>query len=254
MYNDILNNHNYNFWCYRNKVNQNKVISLSGKCPCLSCGEPVIKLNECGYYDDYNDRYLNTANVICESCLDGLRCSICRGSCPTQKLFKIYKDKDNKISTICKGCFNIFIKRCPCCGSPILLDISLHTPIYIKEDADLFKRDQDNNCYINSSLFYYRLNREKNKNIFMCKRCFKTRYFETMEIIQIKNCFGNTESFPIFKEYPGDQFLYENLKNWTYNETVSLREQADYNFCITVRGATTGKKYDREIILENFLK
>lgn len=248
MYNDILNNHNYNFWCYRNKVNQNKVISLSGKCPCLSCGEPVIELNECVYYDDYNDRYLNTANVICEPCLEGLRCSICKASCPTQKLYKIYKD--NKTMSVCKYCFDTFIKICPCCGKPFLLNSALHTPIYIKEDADLFEKNQENNnYYVNHNLFYYHSFNHKDKNIFMCMGCFKTKYIETMEILQ-----GNDELLPVFKEYPGDQFLYANLKNWTYDETVNLREQADCNFCKIARSAATGKRYDREIILENFLK
>lgn len=67
MYNDMLNDHRRAYWCYRNKVNSTKIISVSGKAPCLCCGNDDV-LEDNLIYDEYNERYNHTGTIICENC------------------------------------------------------------------------------------------------------------------------------------------------------------------------------------------
>lgn len=111
MYNDMLNDRDMEYWCYRNKTNHTKVICVSGKAPCLCCGESVVTENE-DCCDEYNDRYENTHSVICRECLDTkFTCTYCDCTSPRRKLYtlangdkicsncaeKLYKDKETGI-------------------------------------------------------------------------------------------------------------------------------------------------------------
>ena len=70
MYNDMLNCPPDNFICVRNKVKRNKIISISGKATCVCCGEYILDDDEgYGRTGDYNDRYTNTNEVVCWSCM-----------------------------------------------------------------------------------------------------------------------------------------------------------------------------------------
>ena len=69
------------------KVNHNKVISYSGKAPCLCCGEPVVYDTEDDY--DYNERYGNCGSTICMDCLSNFRCDFCNENYPTEKHYDI---------------------------------------------------------------------------------------------------------------------------------------------------------------------
>ena len=113
MYNDMLNDSSTNYWCVRNKVDHNKVISYSGKAPCLCCGESIIY--ETGEDYDYNERYGNVGSTICTSCLDMFRCDICNDAYPNQKHYTIYLINGRKIS-ICDCCVREYIRKCPECG------------------------------------------------------------------------------------------------------------------------------------------
>lgn len=175
MYNDMLNDNGTKYWCIRNKVKHTKVISYSGKAPCLCCGDPVIEENNDYEYEyiDYNERYSGTGTVVCDNCREeNFRCSLCNCADPVEKHYKItYHEQDLKI---CKSCWNDYVRKCPDCGdimiNPLhdsfsrLEDISSGIPltfIKLKENPDLndaaefftngaylmkHKRNLDNTC------------------------------------------------------------------------------------------------------------
>lgn len=118
MYNDMLNSNHINYWCVRNKVKHNKVISYSGKAPCLCCGEPVIYDTE--YYYDYNERYGNCGSTVCTDCLDNFRCDICNENYPNEKHYDIYLENGKQVK-ICERCIKNYIRKCPDCGKTMFV-------------------------------------------------------------------------------------------------------------------------------------
>ena len=113
MYNDMLNDSGTTYWCVRNKVKHNKVISYSGKAPCLCCGNSVIYETMDDY--DYNERYANCHSVICQDCMDLFRCDICNDTYPTKKHYTVYLENGREIR-ICEDCIRDYIRKCPDCG------------------------------------------------------------------------------------------------------------------------------------------
>ena len=115
MYNDVLNDHATTYWCVRNAVDKTKIINVSGPNNCLCCNEPVSYLNN--YEDQYNERYANTGNVVCNDCVDAFfTCHVCGGS--------FGKDKYVTLSNgnrICKDCAKRFVKECPICNQPFAI-------------------------------------------------------------------------------------------------------------------------------------
>ena len=179
MYNDMLNDHNRNYWCFRNKVKQNKVISVSGKCPCLSCGEQVID------YDDYeawqyNERYRHVSNVICEDCMNEHFCYSCNRQDPLEHFYKVFIG--NEIMYICKQCYSKNIKACPGCGKPLFIKNIENDYITAEENTDLelFKTKK----------YSSRMSEEENGTpIVMCHDCmvkhiddFVEKHIETVGI------------------------------------------------------------------------
>lgn len=127
MYNDMLNDPNTKYWCYRNKVQHTKIISTSGKSKCLCCGKPSIRFNEDLDSNDYNDRFCNIDNVICEDCLDEkFTCDYCDDVNTKEKLIKLPNGYN-----ICSYCINYNLYFCPCCGKPFYLkEIDSFTKIF----------------------------------------------------------------------------------------------------------------------------
>ena len=68
MYNDFVSDHGRVRMCYRNKVKESKIISISGRSNCLCCNEDIVIRDP--YWDgcDYNDRYLNNNTGFCREC------------------------------------------------------------------------------------------------------------------------------------------------------------------------------------------
>ena len=138
MYNDMLNDNTYEYYCYRNKVNNTKIYSVSGKCPCLMCGESIISKEYSD--DDYNERYDNVGSTICNNCWDSIpECISCgqRSITNTEDTMEIKISNNNsKIETffVCSDCYNTYAKTCPCCGKPIWVE-----PITIGEEDKKIK-------------------------------------------------------------------------------------------------------------------
>lgn len=110
MYNDMLNDSRTNYWCYRNKVKHTKIISASGKAPCLCCGSSVISYDE-DNGNMYNERYRRVGATICRDCEENLyTCTICGATGHNKKFTTLIHGE-----RVCNYCLNS-IRTCPCCG------------------------------------------------------------------------------------------------------------------------------------------
>lgn len=113
MYNDMLNDNNYPYWCVRNPVKKTKIISYSGKVNCLCCNKNLQI--ERDYPEDYNDRYIFNQDLICDSCRNTSKCPLCEE--PFKQKYKFVFDGGEKIC--CENCFTHF-RKCPCCNKNII--------------------------------------------------------------------------------------------------------------------------------------
>jgi hypothetical protein len=127
MYNDMLNDHTTEYWCYRNKPRHAKIISVSGRTHCLCCGNSVIE--EDSWAEIYNERFIGVGNLICERCRSNEEvesyCNVCGKTSYTQNFIHMkYKGLDTKhnppSSEICPDCYSSFLHACPCCGKPFI--------------------------------------------------------------------------------------------------------------------------------------
>lgn len=113
MYNDMFNDNNYGgYWCVRNKVKKNTIISYSGKAPCLCCMETVTTPDH--QYNDYeeeayNNRYDNADSLVCSKCIKGHICDNCG------RFFKTLYDGAGYNYKYCEECWKIKMKKCPLC-------------------------------------------------------------------------------------------------------------------------------------------
>jgi hypothetical protein len=114
MYHDMINDSATHYWCVRNKVDKTKVISYSGKAPCLCCGKNVLVEDN---PNEYNDRYDNVGSVICRDCQADFTCDICDGASYTEPMYTI-RSKDGRPANVCRCCYDAYIKECPNCGKP----------------------------------------------------------------------------------------------------------------------------------------
>ena len=130
MYNDMISDKNFEYYCYRNKVKKNKLISVSGKHTCLCCGANDISGSCDEFASDYNDRYYNTENLICEDCIDDFHCYKCGCTKPTKK-FKKFLGK-----SYCTECYEKWLRLCPSCGEVFDASIDRHRTVFAKKVND----------------------------------------------------------------------------------------------------------------------
>ncbi len=146
MYNDMVNDHRTPYYCIRNKVKKNTIITYSGKCNCIGCNKDVLQrsydIEDDSIYGSgeslYNERYGNVGHVMCEECLEDFYCDSCK-----DYNINLYRFPSGQ--QICEDCLrirDIFI--CPCCGKPALVgpvqleteDSDVHKAIFIFPDAN----------------------------------------------------------------------------------------------------------------------
>lgn len=166
MYNDMLNDSKTTYWCYRNKVKHKKIYNVSGKAPCLCCGDTVIEYDE-DEDSDYNDRYSNVGTTICYSCEQEFSCSRCRNFIAKGKLYTI----NGRGEKYCEECFNRYIKRCPECGRP--MDINNLSSIgYYKNKNASFKHPKTIGILEIAEEFYSKEEIERLfETVYVCKDC-----------------------------------------------------------------------------------
>ena len=131
MYNDFLNKAETgknDFLCVRNKVSKNLIISVSGKCDCLLCGNTIQKTVEAlekegirehdpsdygpGGILNYNDRYM-TGWMVCYECRQKSRCHYCGALKSKSEIIKI-KGNNNVSEYVCKDCYDRKLFICGC--------------------------------------------------------------------------------------------------------------------------------------------
>lgn len=160
MYNDMCNDNYYGYWCLRNPIHHTRKINISGPVVCISCGKPLLQLNDdCGYDEpEWNDRYEDTENLICKECASTKKCEQCGDFVGSKNLFTFdistydswNEDYDHDMSiTRCKNCIKGYY-ICPCCGKPFALgekpfDIESNIlAFYLKDDdAKKYKLTQE---------------------------------------------------------------------------------------------------------------
>jgi hypothetical protein len=160
MYNDMFNDPDTTYWCYRNKVDGTKIYNASGKCPCLICGEQVVETDDWndGYY---NDRFSNTGSVVCKPCLDGFKCDFCEATTVTEKddpinVEIIRRDGFTGKMHLCKNCYTYRVKICPDCGKPFMVGDTCGLGLYNEYrdyKADNFYMGTKDNPFVDDDPF-----------------------------------------------------------------------------------------------------
>ena len=238
MYNDMLNDQNTAYWCVRNKVKRNKIISYSGKAPCLCCGKPVITENYSDDYDEdyYNERYENTGAVICEDCSDRLDCSSCRR---TQKLAKhvySYVNDCGISKTLCDHCWTAKVRICPDCGKPMIIEDNypqIYIPLVKNYNIDEIKGRR----FFNDSEEDYEVQEADEKGyetiapIFMHYSCAK-KHIKDFNYGTKKQQFWGTSSYIMASFSARNKYMkytYAELQKPEYVEGMEIPQMRDEN-------------------------
>ena len=242
MYNDMLNANTYQYWCYRNKVNHNKIYSVSGKATCLCCCKSIISESDYDDYD-YNERFNNAGATVCEDCsvIYG-GCDICESVNNNEKHYKIIIN--GKECKVCERCFDSLAVKCPCCGKPMWVipadfyeyrDIQ-RLPIYIPGEDQLYHfpimpQSGSWRRWQNSYLINDRAKDDEQhpllEYLFMCEDCLKLRSSklikETRSVYRGWSLDKKKQKFFTFTnlDVPVDKLCYRGLEHIDPADAVS---------------------------------
>lgn len=223
MYNDMLNDHGTNYWCIRNEVKKNKIINVSGKTSCLCCGKPSIYGEYDGYdeetcnsEDDYNSRFKNVGNIICEDCYNNFVCDVC-GCHDASSTHQIINAGQNKTIRVCNKCLKLNFKICPVCNKPMQIDfnISRNRAYALIDDKEVDKDEL-------ADYYYYWGEGNKGdkecktiRRIFAHKDCLKQISLKPEKCTYAQRYW--TIRYTLFKVKDNSlkDFYYENLKDVT---------------------------------------
>ena len=221
MYNDMLNDHGTTYWCYRNKVNKTKIISVSGKANCLCCGGNILM--DTYYQDEYNERFENTGSGICNSCFDGIESCYCCGV----KMFmtpgyqvEIRTMEDGSARYItdywCKECLENSLYLCPDCGRPMSIEDISSSVVRVHPDANFNEAlYPDHGYWFEEAMQNPNIN--PNNIIQDCIRCMdcgkahEDQLEKKTAIKLIWHSYANTEIY-MFKDYDlAERYIRNNL-------------------------------------------
>ena len=164
MYNDMLNDNNYKYWCVRNKVERTKLISVSGKAPCMCCNDNEVLIEAENNYDDYNERFYNTGKVICDACYEKGECAWCRTYVGPHRLKNINEQP------VCQTCAEKYFRVCPCCNKTYEIRTSFSNRVFAgqrepKDWAEVHSMQTVMYDYPEPDLPYWLSNEEVKKRI-----------------------------------------------------------------------------------------
>ena len=187
MYNDMLNDNYYNFWCFRNKVPHNKIINVSGKCNCLRCNTSIIWEND-NYdgYNSYNERFNNCGSVLCPDCLEDFECNICNYNVPIEGLKTI--SINGRLKKVCNKCMQKYAFLCPECKKPLWIE-DCSTPWCTGDTPYVIYNIDVPFEYFAGSGNKFCNKEEKNdinsERVYMCANCLK-KMREEKKIVPVK--------------------------------------------------------------------
>lgn len=252
MYNDLLNDSNFTYWCYRNKPKKSYILKVSGKAPCVACGNSVIETEN--WDEGYNGRY-QAENTVCEDCLAERQCYMC-GNKPLigKKEMWIIEDKYGSRYKLCKEHIKECLTLCPCCNKTIRL------PIYRREVAfgAIEKRELKNleeielqasynnakNCWIDNLIHFYHIGAFV--PVILCEDCLKNYGYTTKKVSftprfdylmkQDYNIITKPlkESDDWIKKYCNlDSFVSINAEEFRGQDIIYLSSAFEYNDCFS---------------------
>lgn len=237
MYNDMLNDQNTQYWCYRNKVGKRMILNYSGKANCIVCGRTNIIGTEdtCGYY---NERFI-TDHTVCDTCYDNIHCAYCKGSEePSTEIYTLV-GKTGTTLKVCKEHLQEHYKVCPCCNKsfmylPLIEDELLCATI--KETT--LKEKQPTIGLLKSAYSFSRSWSQRNFSfedgiaggwdyipIYLCSNCIATKF--SIQRVEI-----DMKSESAFCWWWGQKYLYaitDVLPIEQVKEYSSVAEMEDIN-------------------------
>ena len=227
MYNDFLNDSSTKYWCYRNKVKHRKIINISGKAPCLCCGNSVPVESE--WPEEYNDRFDNLDTLFCSECFEEKRCQWCDEYAPNKKYY-IVKLKHSETGEIferrvCEECYKEKLKYCPCCGEPFIIDPHINTErgYYAGRSLANKKDIKGSKIEITQSYNYHGAPQNNNnfiERVYICSICSMNKFNKLFTVKKRLHYKWSKDSF-IYKCLPNrawaKKYRYRNLKDLPLN-------------------------------------
>lgn len=151
MYNDILENHTSTYYCIRNRVSKQKVISYSGKAFCLDCGEPF-------------ERRASSENLFCNECLSAHECNHCGRYIHKNETTYIVNNQKH-----CEDCFTR-LRKCPDCGK-LVSSYSSYFVFCDQEALDKALTNEWRTCYW-SEIYWALLDTKQAREVNTCNECY----------------------------------------------------------------------------------
>ena len=225
MYNDMLNA-KVKYWCVRNKVDHNKIISVSGKAPCLCCGESIVEYDD--WCEDYNDRYTNGGSVICAECYDAfVECDGCGMKIISNTPHDIRVQ--GKLMHLCSNCYEDRIKVCPCCGELMTVNMDTPTRIYGTPNLDrlMISAKHEKISWADFNYYdgiYYTPNRDKKEEDYKFYDVFKLYACPKCSVALKKKAYKLEEKSFLYRTcwfLPLDEY-----KNYVYEELEGIKKSS----------------------------
>lgn len=205
MYNDLLNDNDFTYWCYRNKPKKSYILKVSGKAPCVVCGNSVIGTEN--NWEEYNDRY-QAEKTVCKDCFAKTMCYMCDDDdeplIGKNKMWTI-EDKHGSRYKLCKKHIERYLTLCPCCKNPIRLPEYRTDSVFgaiekrkLKnlEEIELQESYREANSYWIDDLIRTKYHTGAFIPVALCEDCLK-KFGYTTEKVGFKTIF----SFAIKRDY-----------------------------------------------------
>lgn len=228
MYNDYLNA-NIDYYCYRNKVKKNTIITYSGKAHCTCCGDEYLSANNDYDLDyNYNERYVNTDDDICYDCRDKISCNIC-GCLDNNEDNNLFIYNKTKTKRICTNCFRIKYRKCPDCNKIYTKDNIQNNVIYYSIEHK--KITDANYSWALPVIDKYNTKCVSPRNftpMVACKDCLsKVKETLNLEPIPMVNFNYNNKYFYTYQELDED---FVKKYSWSQQETLTEEEMKNIDF------------------------
>ena len=212
MYNDVLNDVSFNYVCFRNKVKSNKILSISGKANCICCNNTLLRKNTYEDNRDYNERYMESSQVLCDDCLSEIPiCDSCQANTPTLDYIKLVDKNTGAFTYYCKECFQRNLKICPICGE--VYDIENMDLLYSKVGIYTLLYGTD-----------FKNNMTRTANHYTNDEILRNEYEkQNINCIKIINC-----CFDCMRELShsrNENKLWKNIKIIPYRWTMTSKER-----------------------------